>query len=524
MTSKKRLLTTLIIVFVIVALALLVDMPTGPDFDFNKLGFKPKEGETEADLVKPIKVHLGLDLMGGSQLVYQADLSNIESVNHAEAMEGVRDVIERRVNLFGVSEPKVQVSGESRLIVELAGIKDIDQAIAAIGETPTLEFMEEIDSPDLEMPVSDETIEVEEADERPESEPRSSRRLTATEDSTGETDATAEAEELPELTPEEIEEITKEITDADGNPIDLEALMQQPQFQPTGLTGKYLRSATVVFPQQGVGLPQVQLEFDDEGKQLFAEITERNVGQRVAILIDGVIISAPVVQERIGQGNAVISGDFTLDEAKDLARNLNAGALPVPIELISRQTVGATLGRESVQKSLVAGLIGLLAVAIFMIAYYRLPGVLAVLALIIYALIVLALFKLIPVTLTLAGVAGFILSIGMAVDANVLIFERFREELRAGKPLTAAMDSGFKGAWSSIRDSNISTLITCVILYWFGTSIIKGFALTLGIGVLISMLSAITITQTFMKLSATSFMNKHLWWFGGNRNSQQKNV
>ncbi len=516
MTSRRRLYTSLIIIAVVVVLAIIVDMPQGPSFDFNKLGFQPQEGETEADLLKPIKVHLGLDLQGGSQLVYQADLSNIDSEDRPEAMAGVRDVIERRVNMFGVSEPVVQVSGDDRLIVELAGIKDIDAAISAIGETPTLEFQEEVISPDMEIQAEGETIEEsateEEGEGRPAEEPRSDRRLA--QDETTEENSEAEGEELPELTPEEIEEITSEITDEEGNPIDVSALLQEPQFEPTGLTGKNLKSAQVVFPQQGVGTPQVQLEFDDEGKALFAEITERNVGNRVAILIDGVIISAPVVQERIGEGTAVITGDFTIDEAKELARNLNAGALPVPIELISRQTVGATLGQESVQKSLIAGLIGLLAVAIFMIAYYRLPGILAVAALIIYALIVLAIFKLIPVTLTLAGVAGFILSIGMAVDANVLIFERFREEARQGKPLSAAIDKGFKEAWSSIRDSNISTLITCIILYWFGTSIIKGFALTLGIGVLISMISAITITQTFLKLSATKYMQKHTWWYG----------
>lgn len=544
MTSRRRLFTTLIIIAIVVVLAVIIDIPQGPDFDFNKLGFKPKEGDTEEVLLKPVKVHLGLDLQGGSQLVYQADLSNIDSADRVEAMAGVRDVIERRVNLFGVSEPKIQVAGDDRLIVELAGIKDIDAAIEAIGETPTLEFQEEIISPEIEIQSEGETIEspedsgeeVEEsAEERPEEEPRAQvGRLVQAEDASEENGEEAvdeesietidlgEDEELPELTPEEIEEITNQITDEEGNPIDLDAIMQEPQFQPTGLTGKNLKGATVVFPQQGVGTPQVQLEFDDEGKQLFADITERNVGKRVAILIDGVIISAPVVQERIGEGTAVITGDFTLEEAKELARNLNAGALPVPIELISRQTVGATLGQESVQKSLIAGLIGLLAVAIFMIAYYRLPGLLAVAALVIYALVVLALFKLIPVTLTLAGVAGFILSVGMAVDANVLIFERFREESRKGKPLLPAIDDGFKGAWTSIRDSNISTLITCIILYWFGTSIIKGFALTLGIGVLISMISAITITQTFLKLSVTNYIRQHPWWFGLKKVSKNK--
>lgn len=524
MSSRRRLLTTLIIIGVIVALCLLVDLPRGPDFDWSKLGFKPKEGETEDSLRVPIKVHLGLDLQGGSQLVYQADLSNIKAEDRAEAMAGVRDVIERRVNLFGVSEPIVQVSGQDRLIVELAGIKDIDQAIAAIGETPTLEFMEEAETtPAVQGEGSSEGATVE-ISPTADTETRSSetartsiRRLAADatpvpEASVSELPADQSAEQLPDLTPEELEQIKSQLQDSQGNQIDLSAL-QQPQFNPTGLSGKNLTRATVVFQQQGVGSPQVSLEFDDEGRKLFAEITERNVGKRVAIMIDGVIISAPVVQEKITEGNAVITGNFTVDEAKELARNLNQGALPVPISLVSRQTIGATLGQESVQKSLVAGVIGLIAVAVFMIGFYRFPGLLATAALIIYAVIALAIFKLIPVTLTLAGVAGFIMSVGMALDANVLIFERMREELREGKDLKLAIENGFRGAWSSIRDSNISSIITCIILYAFGSSLVKGFALTLGIGVVISMFTAITVTRTFLRLSSTRFSQKHLSWF-----------
>lgn len=517
-------MTTLIMIAIIVALCLIVDLPRGPDFDWSKLGMKPKEGETEESLKVPIKVHLGLDLQGGSQLVYQADLSNIKGENQGEAMAGVRDVIERRVNLFGVSEPIIQVSGQDRLIVELAGITDIDQAIATIGETPTLEFMEEADEATGEINIerSSEGVTVEESpaennEERPTETPRTSIRRLADKTVTGDTAATDQSvevgdENLPELTPEELEQIKSQLLDSEGNPIDLSAL-QQPQFNPTGLSGKNLTRASVVFQQQGVGSPQVSLEFDDEGRKLFTEITERNIGKRVAIMIDGVIISAPMVQEKITEGNAVITGNFTIDEAKELARNLNQGALPVPISLVSRQTVGATLGQEYVQKSIVAGIIGLLAVALFMIGYYRLPGLLATLALLIYAIIALAIFKLIPVTLTLAGVAGFIMSIGMAVDANVLIFERMREELRAGRDLKVAVEVGFQGAWSSIRDSNISSIITCVILYTLGSSLVKGFALTLGIGVAVSMFSAITITRSFLRLACTKLAQKHLGWF-----------
>ena len=523
MSSRRRLFTTLIMIAVVVALCLIVDLPRGPDFDWSKLGMKAKEGETEESLKVPIKVHLGLDLQGGSQLVYQADLGNVKSEDRAEAMAGVRDVIERRVNLFGVSEPVIQVSGQDRLIVELAGIKDIDQAIAAIGETPTLEFMEEAgEAPAVQLDTSTEgmTVESQPAEneaERSTEAPRASiRRLAAETTATGDTNTDQPAavpdEALPELTPEELEQIKSQLQDSEGNPIDLNAL-QQPQFNPTGLSGKNLTRATVVFQQQGVGSPQVSLEFDDEGRKLFAEITERSVGKRVAIMIDGVIISAPVVQEKITEGNAVITGNFTVDEAKELARNLNQGALPVPISLVSRQTVGATLGQESVQKSLVAGIIGLMAVAVFMIGFYRFPGLLATASLLIYAVIALAIFKLIPVTLTLAGVAGFIMSIGMAVDANVLIFERLREELREGKDLSLAIENGFRGAWSSIRDSNISSIITCIILYAFGSSLVKGFALTLGIGVVVSMFTAITVTRTFLRLSSTKLSRKHLSWF-----------
>ncbi|MBU0670840.1 protein translocase subunit SecD, partial [Patescibacteria group bacterium] len=282
-----------------------------------------------------------------------------------------------------------------------------------------------------------------------------------------------------------------------------------PNYVNTNLSGKQLERAEVIF-DQNTNLPEVSLEFDAEGTQLFAEITEKNVDKTVAIYLDGSPISTPVVNEPIREGQAVISGDFDLEEARTLAQRLNAGALPVPITLINQRNIGPTLGQESIEKSLLAGLIGLIVLSLFIIIYYRLPGVMAVVALIIYGLIILAIFKLWPVTLTLAGVAGFIISIGMAVDANVLIFERMKEELRNKKPLRQAIEDGFKRAWTSIRDSNISTLITCLILAWMGTSLIQGFAITLMIGILVSMFSAIVITRTFLRLSPV----KNLWWYG----------
>lgn len=275
-------------------------------------------------------------------------------------------------------------------------------------------------------------------------------------------------------------------------------LPPQEPWKNTGLSGKQLERSEVV-SDPNTGAVQVSLQFDGEGKNLFAAITERNVNKPVAIFLDGQPISVPNVNEPIRDGRAVISGQFSLQEAKTLSQRLNAGALPVPVELISQQTVGATLGIESLAKSLKAGLVGIVLVIIFMLLYYRLPGLLAVLALSLYAVLTLAIFKLIGATLTLSGIAGFIMSVGMAVDANVLIFERMKEELRAGKSLRAAGEEGFVRAWPSIRDSNISTLITCVILIWFGSSFVQGFAVTLTLGILVSMFTAITITRTLIR-------------------------
>lgn len=443
----------------------------------SKINLKPLKINFE----KSFKVNLGLDLQGGAHLVYQANFSEISESDRADALASVRDTIERRVNSFGVSEPLVQVQGSDQIVVELPGVTDINQAIAQIGQTPLLEFRTQRNEAELPEP-------------------------TIGPDGTLGIDANA-------------------------------------AWAPTGLSGKNLKRATADV-QQGTGLQNqivVRLQFDDEGTKLFSEITTANIGKPLAIFLDGQIIQAPTVQTAITDGEAIISGDFNAEEAKQLATRLNSGALPVPINLISQQNVGATLGQESVQKSLLAGLIGLVLVALFMIFYYRFPGLLAVLALIIYTLVSIAIFKVgisitaiilvgiffllgvvvngwfgilallsyiglilindvQPVTLTLAGIAGFILSIGMAVDANILIFERMKEELRAGKDLTKAINDGFNRAWLSIRDSNVATLISTLILYTFGTPSIKGFAVTLSIGVLISMFSSITATKSFLLL------------------------
>jgi preprotein translocase subunit SecD len=384
---------------------------------------------------KQFDLKLGLDLQGGTHLVYEGDLKDIPPDAAADAMNSARDVIERRVNAFGVSEPLVQVSGTNRLIVELPGVKDINEAINLIGQTPFLEFRTENPNP-------------------------------------------------PELTPNEEGQVT----------IDPSAA-----FLPTGLTGKQFKRATVEFDPR-TGVPQVTLQFDAEGTKLFAEITQNNLGKRVAIFLDGEILSAPTVQSAITDGKAVITGQFSVQEAKELVTRLNSGALPVPIKLIQQQNVEATLGLASVQKSVAAGIIGFAVIALFMILYYRLPGLLAVIALAIYTVIALALFKIFGVTLTLAGIAGFILSIGMAVDANILIFERLKEELRRGKTLQQSVEEGFVRAWLSVRDSNFSSLITTAILAYFGTSLIRGFAITLALGILISMFTAIVVTRTFLRM------------------------
>lgn len=281
------------------------------------------------------------------------------------------------------------------------------------------------------------------------------------------------------------------------------------QWQETDLTGADLKRADVEF-DKNTGEPQVSIQFNTDGTKKFAAITERNLQKPVAIELDGQIISAPTVQTAIENGQAVITGKFTIDEARKLAIELNAGALPVPITLVEQRNVGATLGSESLQRSLTAGIVGLFFIALFMILYYKVPGVLATVALLIYSLIVLALFKLIPVTLTLAGIAGFILSVGMAVDANILIFERTKEELAAGKTVGLAIDEGFRRAWSSIRDSNFSSLITALILYYGTSGLVRGFAVTLAIGIIVSMFTAITVSRTFLRLAIGTFLEKRL--------------
>jgi len=670
--SRTKVRISLALILLCALFLTVIDFPAIYDKSIDYVNWKYNKEFSHLS-IPPFR--LGLDLQGGTHLVYEADTSEIEGRDEADAVDGVRDVIERRVNAFGVAEPVVQVNkakGSWRIIVELAGVQDVKKAIQMIGETPLLEFKEQNTEPPREL-TEEERVELETFNNEAKS--RADKALAEVvegkdfseavrEYSDNEIDketggdmgwinhnsndshlvASAEKTEIGQVYPEvitgtnsfqiikvndkreegkevqashilicwqgttrceseinqdealaQINEIKEkahadnfealakeystdptaqanggdlgwfssgqmvpefeepafamqngEISDVietqfgyhlilkiDERPIteyklsqiyintktETDILPAQDAWKNTELTGAQLESAQVQF-DPNTSIPSVSLEFDDEGKKLFADITTRNVGQPVAIFLDNEPISVPTVNEPIKEGKAVITGSFSIDEAKTLSMRLNAGALPVPISLISQQTVGASLGHESIEQSLWAGIIGLILVAIFMIAYYRLPGLLSVVALVIYGVVVLAVFKTIPVTLTLAGIAGFILSIGMAVDANVLIFERLKEELKVGKPLGTAIEEGFKRAWTSIRDGNVSTLITCLILAWFGTSMIKGFAITLGIGVLISMFSAIVITRLLLKL----FINpdkqaKRLWLFGVKKKS-----
>lgn len=420
-----------IIILLLTILAGYIDLPEKYQPGFH-IGSFNKEFTTK----------LGLDLSGGTQLVLDANMKDIQSGDRAYALESAKQVVERRVNFFGVTEPVVQTATSQnsyRIIVELPGISDVNQAIALIGATAQLEFREYTDP-------------------------------------TASISATTTYADLLAMT------------------------------KSVGISGKDLKRAQVTFDTT-TGAPQVAISFSSEGAKKFTEVTRRLVGKPLAIFLDNMPITSPVVKQEITDGEAVINGQFTQDEAKALALQLNAGALPVPVTVVQKQTVGATLGASSVAKSITAGVVGLTIVAIFMIAQYGWLGLFADIALIVYGLLTFAIFRWIPITLTLPGIAGFILSMGMAVDSNILIFERFKEEKRAGRPWKVAMELGFGKAWDSIRDANFTTLITCAILYnpgnWLflpSSGMVRGFAVTLFIGVLASLFTGIVVTRTFIRV------------------------
>lgn len=439
----------LIPIFILVALAIWVDLPNNPGI---RLGDYHREIETK----------LGLDLVGGVQALLEADLPEGTPIK-TDAMSAARSIVEQRVNGLGVTEAVVQQAGDKRIVVEIPAITDPEQALALIQETGLLEFIDMGTTP------------------------------------------------LPPGT--EIK------TDFGLSPDELEAQSGEGEDRiwHTVMTGAALKAVQVTTDQ--MGRIAVGFQLNDEGRDLFADYTSKNVGQFLAIVLDKRIISVPQVESPITQGSGVITGNFTHEEANNLAIQLRYGSLPIPLKVVESRTVGPTLGQDSLRKSLVAGGIGLSVVVLFMALYYRLPGVVADLALLVYALITFALFRLIPVTLTLPGIAGFVLSIGVAVDANILIFERLKEELRSGRTLSQAIDLGWRRAWPSIRDSNLSTLITCAILFWFGStfgaSIVKGFSLTLALGVLVSLFTAITVTRIFLHVVLDNIrLTEHPKWFG----------
>jgi len=613
---------------------------------------------------------LGLDLQGGTHLEYEADVSQVQEKERSGALNGVRDVIERRVNSIGVSEPLITTAraGDAwRVSVELAGIKDVNQAIKLIGETPILEFKEESTEPPRDLTeeekkkmaednvaakakaeadlakalkdpaslealakdhsaeetsrvlggdlgfikdqpkysgiyeavkglaagkVAEKVIDLPEAyvvakvEEAKVADPEVSARhiLVQWKDAANAPTTTVRSKDDAKKLIEDIKKGTmaanftdqaKKFSEEPGaaqsggdlgwfgkgamvEPFEKAAFAlkkgdvsdivetdfgyhlilktdERPTsdvkvravfvkktqstdivppndgWKTTALTGKQLKQATLDFDQNS-GSAQVALKFDDEGKKLFGDITKRNVGKPVAIFLDGELLSRPTVQTEISNGEAVITGNFSIDEAKLLAQRLQAGALPVPIKLIAQQTVGPTLGQDSVSKSLAAALWGFAFVALFMLVMYRGPGLFAILSLALYVGISLSIFKLLPVTLTLAGIAGFVLSLGIAVDANVLVFERLKEELKLGKSWATALEEAFRRAWPSIRDGNTTTLISCLVLYWFSSSVIKGFALTLAIGILVSLFTAIIVTRTTLRIAALTSLPKRGGW------------
>lgn len=428
------------------------------------------QGMTASSLetLKEYPFRLGLDLSSGVRLTYKADTSNISKAETPDALNVLREVIERRVNAFGVSEPLVQIessvlSNENRMLVELPGLTDINQALQLIGQTPTLEFVLERDAS------STEALAIIAAKQKFQEDQKAGR--------------------TPEITP---------------------LLFEDESFKKIGLDGRLLANSQLAFDPT-TGQPQVAIEWNAEGKEIFAKTTSENIGKRIGIVLDNNMISAPTIQTAITDGKAVITGVGTRQEARDLAARLKTGALPVPIQIAGTEVVEPILGAKALEAGLLAAFYGFLAILLLMIIWYRLPGIVGAFALFTYMAIVLSVFKLIPVTLSAAAIAGFIISIGLAVDGNILIFERLKEELKAGLNLKEALDKAFGRAWTSIRDSNIASLIVAVILFFIGTSVVQGFALTLMIGVLTSMFSSVVVTRTILKMIATNKIPKFFW-------------
>ncbi|NPV57414.1 MAG: protein translocase subunit SecD [Anaerolineae bacterium] len=447
----------LAIILVILAAAIWIDLPNN--------------GITIGNFSRTLDIILGLDLRGGMQVLLEADVPQDVSID-PQSLQDARTILENRSNGLGVSEVVFQVAGTRRIVGEFPGLTNTEEVISILKETGQLEFVDMGDTPLAEGTVIQ----------------------------TSQGGGT--------VTPVEPSP-TSEV----GQPTPTE----EPVIWQTVMTGDQLKAVNVT--TDSLGNYEVAFELKPEGRDVFAEFTSNNINKYLAIVLDKRIISTPIIRNAITEGSGVIQGNFDYDSANALAIQLRYGSLPVPLSVVETRVIGPTLGQDSLERSYIAGLIGFAIVALFMLIYYRLPGAVAVLAIINYALITLALFKLIPVTLTLPGIAGFLLSTGGALDANILIFERLKEELRAGRNLQTALDLGWKRAWSSIRDSNIATLITSGILFWFGStygaSIVKGFALTLALGVIVSVLNAVFVTRTFLSISSPLVKNsRYKFWFG----------
>lgn len=509
--------------------------------------------------INKLKINLGLDLQGGIHLEYKADISKIDSSKVADAMQGAQDVIERRVNAFGVGEPLVQTTksgSENRVIVELPGVTDIEQAKQKIKDAPLLEFKDEGEpSDEIKKMFEQMNTQSKEKAQKILAEVKSGGDFEQLAKDNSEDSSKAKGGDLDfvkkgtfvaefdkvlfegnlkpgEIYPDLVEtqfgwHIIKFIESrGEGENQEVHAAhilfakkdasqYDQFKYQDTGLTGKNLKNATAQYSQgQGLGEPEVALQFDDEGTKLFAELTKKNLNKQIAIFLDGELQIAPTVQSEITNGQAVITGNYTFKEAKDIADRLNQGALPVPLTLVGQQSVEATLGADSLKSILIAGAIGMAAVIVFMLVFYRFLGLVASISLLIYTALMIAIFKLTGITLTLSGIAGFVLSIGMAVDANILIFERTKEEIRRGRTIPNALDEGFKRAWTSIRDGNVSSLLTSGILYLMGTGFVKGFAASLFIGVVVSMFTAVMITRTLLKFIISDWIHGRVWMVG----------
>jgi protein-export membrane protein SecD len=432
---RQRDIRLLVLIAIVTVLAAWISWPNNP-------GIRLRLGGLTID--RDIETHLGLDLRGGMRVLLEADLPTQQEID-PESMRAARNIVENRVNALGVTEPVVQAVGARRILVELPGIEDPEAAVATLRETGLMEWVDT--GTDFVPPGT-----------------------------------TIQTDYLMELT-------------------DTETVTPTQPIYRTVLTGAHLRTARVEFDQSG--LPVIAFELNAEGGEIFAQHTANHVGQFLSIVLDKEVISSPRISTAIPDGRGQITGQFSVDEARSIVLQLRYGALPIPLRIIDTQAIGPTLGEASVDRSLRAGMVGLAAILMFMLIYYRVPGLLADIALIIYALITLSILKLVPVTLTLPGIAGFLLSVGVAVDANILIFERMREELRQGNSLQRSIETGFQRAWTSILDSNISTWIICAILWVFGNSfgasMVKGFALTLALGVFVSMFTAVVVTRTFLR-------------------------